>query len=494
MTKQSIFINDNLTSSEPIDGGFAYEYIAATIRVDTTGDYLVSIPGSQVDVLYYFYQGGFDPTDFATNFYVGNDDFAESYTALTGDLATVFRDRAVCNGGSGIGPRHCPASFVRLEANQCYTLVVSTYDGNASLGASVTFAVDGPGTADIVAGNCSTSSAGITVESAGQIVEAEVARVLQTSIAANQRMVRDARERFMVATAQMAQAAEAGVTVSQDVPLAVTGGLNAGPEVGSGAGTFYGQWGDHTGRNRTFLTGDFSVQWDDLDYRSNALAARLGREWIVSDMTMLGAFLAFDAMQSKRTGAINGSLDSITYALGGYAVSQLDRDVFLDAWGSIGRTEGNVKLHDDSSEVAGDYSGEVFTVGASLVGTVDMGTYDLWPTLEIAYGNAKISDYALFGSDTLSIQGTKVVMWRIAATPEIRWTMTDAPFGGRYVFAPSVICEGTEGSSSKCGGGVRFGIRSSEESAGRSTILESYLTRVSSASTAGVRLGYEQRW
>lgn len=322
----------------------------------------------------------------------------------------------------------------------------------------------------------------------------ELERMVYNTISGNQQLVRDARERFMVATRQMAEQDESGIAVSQDIALDVTGGISAGIEGGHGMGSFYQQWGDYTGRSRTFIAGNFNFHWDNDGYVSNALSARLGRETIVTDSMMIGAFLALDIMNSERGGDNVSSVESRAASVGVYGVARVDEHMFVDAWASVGAVSGDVAFDEGASELTGDYYGDLYTVGASITGIIEQNGYEIWPTVEVAYGNATIDDYEVTGSETLSFDGSDVAVWRAAVTPEFRWAFDPAQGEGRILFAPSLVCEAGDGDATSCGGGARFGIRVGDEGTGSSTLFEASASRLGVTNTVGLQLRQEWRW
>ncbi|MFY9238580.1 MAG: Ig-like domain-containing protein [Roseovarius sp.] len=195
------------------------------------------------------------PTDIVTDDFTVTFTFSEDVSSGS-DLFDVG-DVVVTNGtkgtfnGSGVS----------------YTLLITPQFGKT---VSVSVAVN---VADDAAGNGNTASNVFEVQAGSPasefdkyreeiraVVVDEAARSLQSTIAANQRMTRDARTRFI----QSGQAAEddSGVVSRNNVAFDVDGTFAVNDTTVSTSGEFFQQTGNYEGTQRRLFFGDFDVQHD----------------------------------------------------------------------------------------------------------------------------------------------------------------------------------------------------------------------------------------
>jgi hypothetical protein len=104
------------------DGSLAntYYYVAAKLVPSVTGSYTLGESSAPLDTTMYFYEGDFDPTDFAAGFIGGNDDFDYGFggTTIPG---------AISLGSCGDSGNLCPATTLTLDSTKFYTMVLSHY-------------------------------------------------------------------------------------------------------------------------------------------------------------------------------------------------------------------------------------------------------------------------------------------------------------------------------------------------------------------------------
>lgn len=102
-----------------------YSYVAAKLVPSVTGSYTFGESSAPLDTTMYFYEGDFDPTDFAAGFVGGNDDYYTGFggTAIPG---------AIILDSCGSGGNRCPATTLTLDSTKFYTMVLSHYASNSS--------------------------------------------------------------------------------------------------------------------------------------------------------------------------------------------------------------------------------------------------------------------------------------------------------------------------------------------------------------------------
>lgn len=98
-----------------------YAYYPIYMRPSVSGNYTFGQLSSPVDTLLYFYEGEFDPENFATNFIGGNDDYERGFGQ------TAVPD-AVTLGICGDDTIFCPVTTLELSTDvQFYTMLLSHY-------------------------------------------------------------------------------------------------------------------------------------------------------------------------------------------------------------------------------------------------------------------------------------------------------------------------------------------------------------------------------
>ena len=118
---------------------------------------------------------------------------------------------------------------------------------------------------------------------------------LNGAITSNERMMRDARQRLIASRAE-------------DVPFQIDPRFNQTDTSISTSGTFFGQQSSADGRKRRLVFGDFSLRRDERTGATTAmLTARAAWERMVSDRTLLGAFIGGEFAQSDLIAPREGS-------------------------------------------------------------------------------------------------------------------------------------------------------------------------------------------
>ena len=306
-----------------------------------------------------------------------------------------------------------------------------------------------------------------------EVIQSEAARSLRSTVSANQRMVRDARTRFI----ECGQVTDEDGCLGgrNDVAFDVDGSFVLRNETLSTSGTFFQQTGNYEGTQRRLFFGDFDVQHDgDTGSTTATLTGRMAWEQMVSDRTMLGYFIGGELAYSNIDGAFEGDQDRIGATIGAYAVHQLAEQVYLDGFLTVGAGRNNLEMANDVLALESDYTTRTATIGAALSGVYDYSSYEFRPELAFTYGRTWIGNVAFTGrayglvDDTLSLDAGDVSIGTLILRPEVVWGLdadTLAESHTRFSFAPRLICESVDAGAVRedCGGGVELGLSSVSE-------------------------------
>ena len=436
------------------------------------------------------------PTDVVTEDFTVTFTFSESVNEFTADDVTVTNGTKGTFSGSGT----------------TYTLVVSP-----DLGTTVSISV-GADAAEDDAGNGNTASDVFEV-SAGSpaseferyeeeiraVIVDEAARSLTSTIAANQRMTRDARTRFI----QSAEGADdnAGLVSRNNVAFDVDGTFAVNDTTVSTSGEFFQQTGNYEGTQRRLFFGDFDVQHDgDTGSTTATLTGRVAWEQMVSDRTMLGYFIGGELAYSNIDGEFEGDQDRIGLTVGGYLVHQLAEQVYFDGFLTFGAGRNNLEMANDVLALTSDYTTQTATIGAALSGAYDYGSYEFRPELAFSYGYTWIGTVDFTGrayglvDNTLSLDAGDVSIANLTLRPEVVWALdgaTLAESSSRFSFAPRLICERVEAAGAvreDCGGGAEIGLTSLSTDGLTEFNVRVLADRVGSSTRSGLELGIQHRF
>jgi hypothetical protein len=333
-----------------------------------------------------------------------------------------------------------------------------------------------------------------------EVIQEEAARGLQSTLGANQRMTRDARERFI-----SWQRAEEASTEQGDVPLDANGGLDVNGNTLSSKGTVFGARGLGNG-TQGLVFGDFDVQHDgDTGSTTATLKARVAWEQMTSDTTMLGYFIGGELAHSNIDGAFEGDQDRIGLTAGGYAVHQLAEQVYLDGFVTLGAGRNNLDMANDVLELESDYTTRTATMGAALSGVYDYEQYEFRPELAFSYGKTWIGTVGFTGrayglvDDTLSLDAGNVSIANLTLRPEVIWALdadTVAGSNSQFSFAPRLICERTIATTrtENCGGGAEIGLSSRSEDGLSNAEFRVIVDRLGDSTRSSLAFNLERRF
>ena len=314
-------------------------------------------------------------------------------------------------------------------------------------------------------------------------------------------MVGEARER-LIASQQEGEDA-----VSRDnVPFDIDGTFGLEGNRLSTKGTFFEQRGTADGAGRRLFFGDFDVQHDgDTNSTTATITARMAWEQMYTDSTMLGYFVRGELAHSNIKGSFEGEQDRLGISFGGYAVHQLDEQVFVDGFITVGAGRNNLEIADATLDLTSDYTIRTATMGAAVSGVYEYGQYDFHPELAFSYGKTWIGDVGFTGvaydltDDTLSLDAGNVSIANLTLRPKIVWALdaeTIADSNAQLSFAPRFICERTSAAATAqdCGAGAEIGLSSTSEDGLSSANIRLVMDRVGNSNRSSFALNFDRRF
>ena len=357
---------------------------------------------------------------------------------------------------------------------------VYTFDVTPEIGETVVIGL-AAGVATDAAGNSNLAAADYSVgasspaqefeehrEEVRDIVKNEAYTRLNAQVAANTRMVQQARNRFILGKSQLDDPG-GGYAARNNIGFDVDGSLGFIDGAFNTRGVFSQQRGNFEGSYRRILFGDFDLSRDENGTVSAYLSGKVAWERMINDRTMLGYNIGLDLGRSDIEGSFSGSQDTIGVSVGAYFVSQLAERLYADGFISLGAERNNLDLDNGTLALNSDYTSYTTTVGAALTGVYEMSGYELWPELSFTYGYTDIGVIGLTGTafgltdSSLTLDAGYVALGTLSFAPEFIIPMDgqSALESNRMLsFKPNVTCEMVKSgsSTSNCGGGVALGL------------------------------------
>jgi hypothetical protein len=438
------------------------------------------------------------PTDVVTEDFTVTFTFSEGVTGFTADDVTVT------NGTKG--------AFAEPTSGSVYTLVVTP-----ELGTTVSVSV-AANTAEDAAGNGNEASNTFEVsagspasefdkyrEEIRQVIVDDAARSLNSTLSVNRRMTQEARDRFIEGRRQMGGEVS-GLVSRNNVPFDVDGSFELSGSTLSTRGNFFGQQGSEDGTYRRLFFGDFDIQRDgDSGSTTATLTARVAWEQMYGDKTMLGYFIGGELAHSNIKGSFEGEQDRLGLAFGGYAVHQLDEQMFLDGFITLGAGRNDLEMANDVLALTSDYTTRTATVGAALSGVYEYDQYEFRPELAFSYGKTWIGDVGFTGvaygltDDTLSLDAGNVSITNLTLRPQVVWALdadTVADSRTQLTYAPRLICERVQSTTTTqdCGAGGEIGLTSASRDGMSNAEFRVIMDRVGDSTRSSLMLNFERRF
>ncbi|AGI66989.1 hypothetical protein OAN307_c12960 [Octadecabacter antarcticus 307] len=333
------------------------------------------------------------------------------------------------------------------------------------------------------------------------VVAAEALRGVRSTVSSNVRMTSAAQERFISGRQQAGT--DSQMVSRAATPLDITGSAELSNGRFSTQGTFFGETGsDESGQTRLFF-GDFDIQRDTDGSVSAQINGKLAWERQISNTAMYGYYLGAELGRATLEGAFAGEQDSFGASVGAYFVTEIQPNLYVDGFASLGVGRNSLELDNGTLNVASDYKTTTGTVGASLTGVVEGDGYELWPQLQLTYGQTHIGKMTFSGEayslvdDTLSLDAGTVSMASGTFTAEFKVPLDGLSVSDShalFTFAPRVICERimATDTTSNCGGGAEIGMVSRSSDGLSNLTVNIRRDRVGDTTTTGLGLNFER--
>jgi hypothetical protein len=333
-----------------------------------------------------------------------------------------------------------------------------------------------------------------------QVILDEAVRSQQSALAANQRMSRDARDRFV---AQKSTGGESAHTAN--VPVDIDGSLDVKSTTISSKGIFYGASALANGTQR-LVFGDFDIQHDSETGSSTAtITGRMAWEQMTGEKTLLGYFVGGELARSNIAGAFDGDQNRIGVSAGGYAVQEVALNTYVDGFVTLGAGRNNLDMDNGGLALESDYTTQSITFGTSMSGVVEQPGYEIWPELSFSYGRTWIGDVGVTGrayglvNNALSLDAGSVTLANVVLRPEFRMPMDGRPSTQSlqvFSFAPRLSCEQVKTSVTEeyCGAGAELGFSGSSVDGLSSVSAKIMADRRGNRTTSSLQLNLQHRF
>ena len=339
------------------------------------------------------------------------------------------------------------------------------------------------------------------------VITSDAQRSLNSTLASNTRLTRDARARFLTSREQM-QPDDAGLARRNNIALDVDGTAVASADQIATKGMFFAQTGNFEGTERRLVFGDFDVQRDgDTGSTTATINGKIAWEQMLSEQTMLGYYLGGEVARSNIRGSFTGNIDKYGVSVGGYFVHALQENLFLDGFASLGAGRNNLEMADDTDTLAltSNYTTRTAALGAAVSGVIEQAGYDILPELSVAYGKTAIGNVDFTGvaytlpDDTLSLDVGSVSTATIMFRQEFHVPMDGMAVSESHAlfsFAPRVICERTKVVTkiNNCGHGAELGLTSSSSDGLTSVNATIIADRVGNSTRRSLQLNLEHKF
>ncbi|MCL7408453.1 fibronectin type III domain-containing protein [Marivivens donghaensis] len=314
-----------------------------------------------------------------------------------------------------------------------------------------------------------------------------------------------ARDRFILCGNVSSGASSA--TCPSNIPFDIDGSASVSTTSANIDGSFFGQFGNFDGNYRRMTSGDFNLQRDENGNTTGALSGRIAWEYLSSDTAMLGWFVGAEYIQSDMTGTFTGDQTSFGASIGGYFVTELQNQLYLDGHLTIKQNEHDLQLTNGTLDLDSIYHSTSVLSGLTLTGvtTIDESS-ELWPTFSINAARADLGTIGFTGTaygltdSTLSMDGGLVSYADVSVAPKYRAAMDGQTLANSLLVAtvtPKAMCEYTELSSStsrNCGTGLLLGLLGTTKDGNGTLELELGLDSIGGATRHSVALNADLRY
>ena len=335
-------------------------------------------------------------------------------------------------------------------------------------------------------------------------VQAVALQNLRNSVQETTNFMFSARDRF-IASRRMDETSV--LSSRNNVPFDIEGSTSVSTSSANIDGSFFGQFGDFDGTYRRITSGDFNLQRDEGGNSTAALSGRIAWEYLTSDTAMLGWFVGAEYVQSDLNGTFSGDQTTFGASIGGYFVSELQDQLYLDGHLTLKQNEHDLTLSNGTLDLESIYHSTTVLGGLTLTGVsmIDESS-ELWPTLSINSARSDMGTIGFTGTaygltdSTLSMDGGAVSYADVSVAPKYRVAMDRQTLANSLLVAtvtPKAMCEYTElgGIASRnCGTGLGLGILGTTDDGNGSLELELGLDNIGGVTRHSMALSADLRF
>ena len=304
-----------------------------------------------------------------------------------------------------------------------------------------------------------------------------------------------------------------------EIPMDFNYSFSANDDGAVASGDFVKEFIGGENQNDTIISGDFEVQSDDDGSSTHKFTGKLAWEKPITEKDTVGYFLGLEHGKSKFKGTFTGDQDDLGLSVGGYFITKVSPQLFMDGYATYGRSWNNLKLDDGTLNIASDYVTSTKTFGGSITGVMPVnsyalgsnkryngfGYYEVWPELQFSYGSTNIGRMDFTGQaygmvdNTLSIDRKTVSKSSAGFIPHVKVPMDGvliADSKSVLTLSPRLKYEETRSSTvnSSFGGGFHVGHTTKSFDGLGELSIKLMLDRISSTTSKGAKVKYDLRF
>jgi hypothetical protein len=220
-----------------------------------------------------------------------------------------------------------------------------------------------------------------------------------------------------------------------------------------------------------------------------------------SDSALYGVFVGLSLSNGEVVRSFSGDLTSGGLSLGGYAVHEITRSVFSEAYAAIGAGRNQLQLGDGHLAVKGDYDSTEMHLGWIVSGLIERGQWEYWPEVALQWSRSRTSAIRLSGAipggaASAEWAGLTSSLASAALATEVVYSFgpESAPWSIR--FKPGFLCEDIRGlaRTTDCGAMLIVGLDHESEDDRHRLAAKASVEDVGTDTRSSATLSYELRF
>lgn len=228
---------------------------------------------------------------------------------------------------------------------------------------------------------------------------------------------------------------------------------------------------------------------------------KLAYEIQPSDRALYGAFVGLSLSKGEVVRSLSGDLTSTGLSLGGYAVHEIARNVFSEAFAAIGAGRNQLQLGDGHLSVEGTYDSAEMHLGWIVSGLIERGRWEYWPEVALQWSRSSTSSISLSGAlpggaASAEWTGLTSTLASAALATEVVYTFgpDSAPWAVRV--KPGLLCEDirTITRTTDCGAMLTVGLDHDSEDGRHRLAAKASVEDVGTDTRNSTTLSYELRF